>query len=290
MGEPLPVCYLNGEFQPWQNARVSPFDRAFLYADAVYEVMPVHAGRPFRFGAHCDRLSRSLAEIHMRDPLSRAQWREIIDTLVMRNGGGEQYVYWQVSRGAERGRNHAPLPDSERTVFAFCAPLPPLAAAIREQGVACVTAIDNRWSRCDIKSTSLLANVLLRQLATEASAVETILLDDGELREASSSAVHVVVRGELQAPPHSRHLLPSITRGAIEELAERAAIPHRSVTISEAQLRNADEIWLSSATRQVWPVTRLDGRPVGSGRPGPVWQRMHDIFERYIQELAGEPW
>ena len=290
MAEPLPLCYLNGKYQPWEDARISPFDRAFLYSDAAYEVMPVYAGRPFRFGAHCDRLTRSLAEIRMADPHSRDQWREILGTLIQRNGGGDQSVYWQVTRGVERGRNHAPLPDIPRTVFAFCAPFAALASAVRENGVACVTAIDTRWRRCDIKSTSLLANVLLRQLASDAQAVETILLEDGALIEASSSAVHVVIDGELRAPPLSRHILPSITRGAIEELASRAQIPHRTVAISESELRNADEIWLASATREAMPVTQLDGKPVGTGKPGASWRRLHEAFERYKQELVGEPW
>lgn len=290
MAEPLPLCYLNGAYLPWEEARISPFDRAFLYSDAVYEVMPVYAGRPFRFGAHCDRLTRSLNEIRMPDPHTRSEWREILGTLVTRNGGGNQYVYWQVTRGVERGRNHAPLPDIPRTVFAFCAPLPPISAAVRENGAACITAIDTRWKRCDIKSTSLLANVLLRQLASDADAIETILLEDGELLEASSSAVHVVIDGEVRTPPHSRRILPSITRGAIEELADRARIAHRSTPISEAELRNAEEIWLASATREAMPVSRLDGKPVGTGKPGAVWRKLHETFERYKQELAGEPW
>jgi D-alanine transaminase len=290
MAEPLPTCYLNGDYLPWESARISPFDRAFLYGDAVYEVMPVYAGRPFRFGAHCDRLTRSLAEIRMADPHTRDEWRDIIGTLIRRNGGGDQYVYWQVTRGAERGRNHAPLPEIPRTVFGFCAPFPRPSAAMLEDGVACVTAQDTRWSRCDVKATALLANVLLRQLASEVDANETILLLDGELVEGSSSAVHVVVGGELRAPPHSKRILPSITRGAVEELADRLRIPHRSVAISQAELRHADEIWLTSATRELLPVTRLDDRPVGSGKPGPVWRRVREELERYKLELAGEPW
>ncbi len=214
----------------------------------------------------------------------------MIGTLVKRNGGGEQYVYWQVTRGVERGRNPAPLPDIPRTVFAFCAPFPALASKVRDEGISCITAIDTRWKRCDIKSTALLANVLLRQLACDAGAVETLLLEDGELREASSAAVHVVIGGELRTPPHSKHILPSITRGAVEELAERARIPHRTVAISEAELRQADEIWIASATREAMPVTQLDGRPVGTGKPGPAWRRLHETFERYKQELAGLPW
>ena len=290
MAAPLPICYLNGEYLPLAQARISPLDRGFLFGDGVYEVMPVYGGRPFRFEAHCERMARSLAAIRMADPLSRAEWRAMIATLIAHNGGGDQYVYWQVTRGAEPGRNHAPLPDVPRTVFAFCAPFPVPPPGTLENGLACITAQDTRWARCDIKSTALLANILLRQLAVDAGAAETILLRDGELTEASAAAVHVVIDGEIRTPPNSRRILPGTTRGLLEELAERAAIPHRTISVSEAELRAAEEIWLSSATREVQPVTRLDGRPVGSGKPGSLWQRMHDELQRYKRELAGQPW
>jgi D-alanine transaminase len=290
MAGPLPICYLSGKYLPLDAARVSPFDRGYLFGDGAYEVMPVYGDRPFRFGAHCDRLSRSLNEIRMEDPHSRSDWREIIGTLITRNGGGDQYVYWQVTRGVEHGRNQAPLPDIPRTVFAFCAPLPAQPAAVFEDGIACITAVDTRWARCDVKSINLLANALLRQLATDADAAETILLRDGELTEASSAAVHVVFGGELHTPPHSRRILPGTTRGAVEELATRARIPHRTRSISEAELRNADEIWISSAVREVLPVSTLDGKPVGTGKPGPIWRRVREEFQRYKQELAREPW
>ncbi len=287
---PFPTCYLNGAYLPLDEARISPMDRGFLYADGVYEVMPVYAGRPFRFEAHCARLTRSLGEIRMQDPHSRDEWRTIIATLIARNGTADQYTYWQVTRGAERGRTHAPLPDIPRTVFAFCSPLPVPSAATLQNGLACVTTADTRWARCDIKSVALLANVLLRQLAVDADAAETILLRDGELLEASAAAVHVVVQGELRSPPNSRSILPGTTRGVVELLAERAGIPFRSVPVSESQLRSADEIWLSAATREVQPVTRLDGNPVGTGKPGPLWRRVCDELQRYKAEISGLPW
>jgi len=290
MAEPLPLCYLNGEFVPLREARISPLDRGFLYSDGVYEVMPVYGGRPFRFEAHAGRLTRSLAAIQMEDPLTRTQWHDLIATLIARNGGGDQYVYWQVTRGAEFGRNHAPLPNIPRTVFAFCAPLPVTAAATLEKGAACVTAEDTRWARCDVKSVSLLANILLRQLAVDANATETILLRQGELMEASSSAVHIVTGGVIVSPPHSHKILPGTTRSAMEEVAARAGIPYRTAAISEQQLRTADEVWLSAATREVQAVTQLDGKPVGTGQPGPLWRRMYDEWQRYKRELADQPW
>ena len=290
MAEPLPVSFLNGDFLPLQDARISPLDRGFLFGDGVYEVMPVYGGRPFRFGAHAERLTRSLTLLRMHDPHSRDEWRRILGSLIEHNGGGDQYIYWMVTRGAERGRNHAPLPEVARTVFAFCAPLPVVDAATLENGVSCITAQDTRWDHCDIKATALLANVMLRQLAVDANAGETILLRDGELTEASASAVHIVSGGVVLSPPNSRHILPSTTRGAMEELATRAGIPHRSEKVTESQLRGADEVWLSAATREVQAVTHLDGRPVGRGRPGPLWQRVREELQRYKRELVGQPW
>lgn len=290
MADPLPLSYLNGEYVPLREARISPLDRGFLYSDGVYEVMPVYDGRPFRFESHAERLTRSLAGIQMEDPHTRAEWREIFSTLITRNGGGNQYVYWQVTRGAEYGRNHAPLPKVPRTVFAFCAPLPITSAATLDKGVACVTTEDTRWARCDIKSVSLLANILLRQQAVDAGAAEVILLKDGQLREASSSAVHVVTGGVILSPPRSQAILPGTTRSAMEEVAGAAGMAYRSAPVSEQQLRSADEIWISAATREVQPVTQLDGKPVGKGKPGPVWQRIHEAWQRYKQSLAGQPW
>jgi D-alanine transaminase len=290
MGEPLPICYLNGEYLPLKEARVSPLDRAFLYADAVYEVMPVYGGRAFRFDAHLARLAHSLAGIAMEDPHPREQWRRIFAALIEKNGGGDQYLYWQVTRGAEYGRNHAPLPRLPRTVFAFAAPLPLNSAAVLEEGVACITATDTRWARCDIKSTALLANVLLRQLAADSGATETLLLREGQLTEASAASVHVVQAGAVLVPPNSHLILPGTTRSAVEELAARAGIPCRATQVSEAQLRAADEIWLAAATRELQPVTRLDGHAVGSGRPGPLFTRLYGELQRYKAQLAGTPW
>ena len=290
MADPLPICYLNGERLPLEEARISPLDRGFLYADGAYELMPVYDGRPFRFAAHRERFTRSLNEIRMRDPHTVEEWRDILGGLIKANGDGDQYIYWQVTRGAERGRNHAPLPDIPRTVFAFCAPWPAISAMVLEKGIACVTAEDTRWSRCDIKSISLLANVLLRQLAVDAGAEETILLRDGDMMEASSSAVHVVIHGEILTPPNSRKILPGTTRRLMEEIAARAGIPYRSTRVTEAELRSADEVWITASTRELHAVTTLDGRPVGTGKPGPLWRRVYDELQSYKRELSGTPW
>jgi len=277
MAEPLPMCYLNGSVMPLRDARVSPLDRSFLFGDGVYEVIAMHAGYASRMSANIARLRRSLTELRIRNPHTDAEWAQIVQELASANGGGDLYVYLQVSRGMEFGRNHAPLPDVEPTIFGFCSPLPAVATDVLENGVSAITAQDTRWARCDIKSVALLANVLLRQQAIEAGAAETILLREGWLTDASASAVHVVIAGEILTPPRTHQLLPGTTRGLIEQLAEREKIPCRSAPVSEAALRSAEEIWLSAATRGVMPVTQLDGKKVGDGRPGPVWRRMYAL-------------
>ena len=209
---------------------------------------------------------------------------------VGRNGGGDQYVYLQVTRGAEYGRNHAPLPVVPRTVFAFCAPLPVPSAAQLRDGLACVTAADIRWAHCDIKSVSLLGNVLLRQLAVDADAQETILLRDGWLTDASASTVHVIKDGSVITPPDSQWILPGTTRTVVEQLAAAAGIASETRPVRDSELRAADEIWLAAATRDVSSVTRLDGRPVGSGRPGPLWQQMRHAFQNLRESLRDVPW
>lgn len=281
--EPLAICHLDGALLPLREARISPLDRSFLFGDGIYEVIAVRAGRARRLPANLARLERSLAQLRIRNPHSPAQWAQLVQALIEANGGGDLYVYLQVSRGAQLGRNHAPLPDIAPTVFGFCAPLPRASADELEDGVTCITTADTRWARCDIKSVALLANVLLRQQALEAGASEAILLRDGWLTEASASSVCVVVGAQIRCPPDSPRLLPGTTRGLITELAEADGIDWRITPVSESELRSADEVWLTAATRGAVAVTRLDGRPVGNGRPGPLWRRMHALLEAYWQ-------
>jgi D-alanine transaminase len=286
---PLPVCYLNGEFQPLAQARVSPLDRAFLFADAVYEVLPVYAGRSFRLRQHLDRLQRSLAAIGMPPPLTHPQWSEVCTQLIQRNGGDDMYLYIQVTRGTEFGRNHAWPDDLAPTLFAYASPLPPLPAEMLANGVAAITAQDTRWARRDIKSTSLLANVLLKKQATIAGAFEAILLQKGMLTEGSSTTVHVIRGGEILTPPNGQDILPGTTRSVVEELAAAIGLPARSAAVSEAQLRSADEIWLAFSTRGVLPVATLDGARIGDGKPGPHFRRIHAAFLQYIANLQSTP-
>jgi D-alanine transaminase len=285
----LPVCWLNGAFLPIAEARISPLDRGFLFADAVYEVLPVYGGRPFLFVEHLARLERSLGEIRMSMPMPRAAWAALLTDVVARNGGGDMYLYVHVSRGAEDGRNHALSPTLAPTVFVMAAPLPPQDPAVRDSGVAAVTLPDQRWRRCDIKSTALLANVLAKSVAADAGATEAILLADGWLREGSSSSVLVVRAGTLAAPPYGPEILPGTTRDLALRLCARAGIPVQIAPISERELRAADEILLGFATRGILAVTRLDGAAVGSGRPGPVALKLQELFAAYRADLAGTP-
>jgi len=286
---PLPICYLNGSYLPLEEARVSPFDRAFLFGDAVYEVLPVYGSRPFRLREHLERLDRSLAGIRMPAPLSHAEWARLCQELIARNSAGEGYLYLQVTRGAEFGRNHAWPENLRPTLFAYITALEPMPASVLEHGVAAVTAADTRWARRDIKSTALLANILLKKISADAGAFETIMLENGELTEGSSTTVHVVKDGVIHTPPNGHHILPGTTRDVVSELAARLSLRCADSRITEAGLRAADEIWLAFATRGVLPVTSLDGAAVGGGKPGPLFKRMCAAFDGYKSELAGTP-
>jgi D-alanine transaminase len=285
---PLPICFLNGDYLPLMEARVSPLDRAFLFGDAVYEVIPVYGGRPFRLRQHLQRLDESLAGIRMSAPLAHADWGAICRELISRNSGFDAYVYIQVTRGAEFGRNHAWPEGLSPTIFAYATALQALARSLHA-GVAAITAADTRWARRDIKSTALLANILLKKLSADAGAYETIMLEDGKLTEGSSTTVHTITDGVIRTPPNGRHILPGTTRDVVTELAGRLGLRTETGDVSEAELRKADEIWLAFATRGIVPVTTLDGSRVGNGEPGPIFRRMTAAFTEHIRELAGTP-
>lgn len=286
---PLPICHLNGEYLPLSEARVSPLDRAFLFGEGVYEVVPVFGGRPFRLRQHLDRLARSLEGIRMAPPLSHLEWSGLCRELIERNGGGDQYLYMQVTRGAEFGRNHAWPDGLKPTIFAYATALEAPCPQMLERGISAVTAADTRWARRDIKSTALLANVLLKKLAVDAGAFETIMIERGELTEGSSTTVHVIAGGVIRTPPNGPRILPGTTRDVVHEVAMRLGIGSQNVQVSESELRAAEEIWLAFSTRGIVPVTTLDGKPVGTGRPGLLFRRMHAAFLEYTRELAGTP-
>jgi D-alanine transaminase len=289
MSGPLPFCYLNGEYVPLKEASVSPLDRAFLFGDAVYEVVPVYSGRPFRLRQHLDRLNRSLDGIRMPPPMEHGDWAHICQELISRNEADDAHLYMQVSRGAEFGRNHAWPEGLKPTLFAYCTALDPLPAAMTDNGVAAVTAPEIRWERRDLKATSLLGNILLKKLAADAGAFETIMLENGELTEGSSTTVHVVKNGVIHTPPNGRHILPGTTRDVVIELADLLSVRNVSASVTEQALRGADEVWLAFSTRGLLPVTKLDGAPVGTGKPGPLFKRMYLAFHGYIRDLQDAP-
>jgi D-alanine transaminase len=279
---------LNGEYVALKDARISPLDRGFLFADSVYEVLPVFAKRPFRFREHFDRLARSLAAIRLASPHSHAEWLAILDGLLERNRECECYVYVQVSRGAEYGRNHAFPAHVTPTVFMMASPLPELTTAIQERGIAAVTRPDTRWARCDIKSTALLANVLLKQEASDAGVQEALLVRDGEVLEGSSTSVFAVLDGTLVTPPNDHRKLPGTTRDVVLELAS-GLVPVAIRPIRVAELESATEVWIAAATRDVLPVTNIDGNSVGSGRPGPLWRKVSERFATLREQLRNTP-
>jgi D-alanine transaminase len=285
----LPLCYLDGAFLPLADARISPLDRGFLFGDAVYEVIPVYGGRPFRLREHLDRLNRSLAALRMPAPRSHPEWAAICGQLIAQAGGAESYLYLQVTRGAEPGRNHAWTDGGAPTLFAYATALASLPVQFLENGVAAISAPEIRWARRDIKSTALLANVLLKKLAADVGAYETIMLENGELTEGSSTTVHVIVDGIVHTPPNGHHILPGTTRDVVTELAVRLGVSCKNSPVPESMLRSADEIWLAFATRGVLPVTTLDGRAVGGGGVGPLFKRMHAAFLDYTRELSDTP-
>jgi D-alanine transaminase len=278
------MVFLNGKFMPVDEARVPVLDRGFIFGDGVYELIPVYSRVPFRMDEHLARLERSLAAVRIRNPYSRAEWRDIILQLVAKQPFEDQGVYFQVTRGVAK-RDHAFPKDVAPTVFVMSNPLvnPPQELVVR--GAAAVTAVDDRWHRCDIKSISLIGNCLLRQVSADAGAVETILFRDGKLTEASASNVFVVKGGVILSPPKSNLILPGITYDVIAEIAQAAGLKLDYRDISEAEVRGADEVWVTSSSKEVLAIVMLDGRPVAGGKPGPVFRRVHALYQEFKQKV-----
>jgi len=301
---PDPLVWLNGEMTPLAEARVPVLDRGFIFGDGIYEVVPAYALTPdgaaapvrvpFRIAHHLARLERSLGKVSIDNPFDEQGWRDLIAQVIDANERAgaiardvHAIVYIQVTRGVAK-RGHAFPAGIRPTVFTMVTPLVLPGDAQRASGVRCVSAEDRRWLHCDIKSVSLLGNVLMAQHAAEHDAAETIQLRDGFVTEASSSNVWVVRDGVLYAPPLSNRILEGIRYGLLEELAAECGIRFEAREIDEATLRAADELMISSATKELLPVTELDGRPVGSGEPGPVYAALFAAYQRAKARAASE--
>ena len=278
------MVFLNGKFLPIEEAKVPVLDRGFIFGDGVYELVPVYSRVGFRLDEHLARLERSLGEVKIRNPYSRAQWRDIIYRLVDAQAFEDQGIYFQVTRGVAK-RDHAFPKDAEPTVFMMANPLVTPPREVVQKGGVAVSAQDNRWLRCDIKSISLVGNCLLRQLSAEVGAAETILFREGKLTEASASNVFVVSNGVILSPPKSSLILPGITYDVVTELARANGLPLELREIAEAEVRGADEVWVTSSSKEVLAIVALDGAKVGEGHPGPVFARMYQLYQEFKQKV-----
>jgi D-alanine transaminase len=282
-----PTVYLNGQYLPLDEACVPVLDRGFIFGDGVYEVIPVYAGKPFRLAHHLQRLKNSMAAIRLDNPYTDEQWTDIIQRVIDANGDDDQSIYLQVTRGVA-SRDHR-FPGATRpTVFVMSNLFVPVPEEQLRDGVKAITLEDIRWQYCNIKSIALLPNILLRQQAVDRGAAEAILLRNGEVTEGAASNVFIVKDGVVITPPKDECLLPGITRDLVVELAEANGIPVEERPISEAELQQADEIWLTSSTKEILPVTRLNDRTVGDGTPGPLWHRMYAIYQAYKDTLRND--
>ena len=276
------TAYVDGAFLPLAEARVSPMDRGFLFGDGAYEVIPVYSRRAFRLDEHVARLANTLAAMRLANPHSADEWKAIILEIVARNPWDDQSVYLQVTRGADTRRNHAfPGPEVKPTVFLMSEPLVTPSAEQLATGIAAVSAADIRWLRCDLKTVSMLANCLLRQHAIDHGCMETVLFRDSFLTEGAASSIFVCKDGVLLVPPKSHLMLPGITYDVVLELARTHGMKHAVREVLEAEVRTADELWMTSSTKEVLPITSLDGRAVGDGKPGPMGRQMYAWYQDF---------
>ena len=278
MLNPDQVVYLNGEFVALQDAQISVLDRGFIYGDGVYEVVPIYARQPFRMPHHLERLQHSLDGIRLANPHTEAQWDALVREVAAKQPFADQALYLQVTRGVAK-RDHAFPPGTPPTIFMMSNPLSLPTREQVEHGVAVVTAEDNRWQRCDLKTTSLVGNVLMRQLAVDRGAVETVMFRDGLLTEASASNVLIVTSGKVIAPPKDHLILPGITYDATLEFTRDAGVPFEVRKVTREEALRADEMWLSSSTKEVLAITRIDGAPFAGGAPGPVFRKVWQTFQ-----------
>jgi D-alanine transaminase len=278
--------FLNGAYLPIEEAKVSVLDRGFIFGDGVYEVIPVYSRRAFRLAEHLKRLQNSLDGIRLANPHSDSEWTHILEEIINRNAPDDQYLYLHVTRGVAK-RDHAfPNPPVPATVFVMSNPLSTPSAAQLQNGVSAITAPDNRWLRCDIKAISLLPNVLLRQAAIDAGCAETIMIRDDEfMTEGSASNIFVAKNGTLLAPPKDNLMLPGITYDVVLELAAANAIPHQVRKVMKEELFSADELLLSSSTKELLAITHLDGKAIGTGKPGTMFAQLYKLYQNFKRDV-----
>lgn len=281
------MIYLNGSFIPIEDAYISVLDRGFIFGDGVYEVIPVYSHKPFRLTAHLHRLQKSLEGIQLENPYTDIKWKELLERVISANEVDDQYLYLQITRGVAP-RDHSFPKKVTPTVFIMSSPLVIASKELTVTGVSAITANDNRWLRCDIKATSLLPNVLLRQMAVDSNAMETLLIRDGFLTEGSASNIFVVKDDLLLAPPKSHMMLPGITYDVVLDLADKNKILYEIREVAEKELRSADEILLTSSTKEIMPITLLDGSQVGSGKPGKIFAQLYRCYQNFkATEMRG---
>ena len=278
------LVYLNGEYLPLNEAKVSVLDRGFIFGDGVYEVIPSYGSKALRFEHHMQRLQNSLDAVRIKNPLSNSQWQEIINKLIAETDSQDQYIYLHITRGVA-SRDHRFPDEVKPTVFVMSSILNPVEPGLLETGIAAVTLDDIRWQYCNIKAIALLPNILLRQQAVDKGAAEAILIRDGNMTEGAASNIFIVSNGMIKTPPKDNKLLPGITRDLIVELAKSHNLPIEETVISEQEFLAADEIWLTSSTKEILPVTKINDQAVGNGKPGAVWRDMYSKYQDYKELL-----
>lgn len=278
------LVYLNGEYLPLDEAKVSVLDRGFIFGDGVYEVIPSYGSKALRFEHHMERLQNSLDAVRIENPLPNSQWQEIINTLIADTDSQDQYIYLHITRGVA-SRDHRFPDEIKPTIFVMSSVLHPVDTELLKKGITAITLDDIRWQYCNIKAIALLPNILLRQQAVDKGAVEAILIREGNITEGAASNAFIVKDGIIKTPPKDQKLLPGITRDLVVELAKTHNMPIEETTISEKEFLAADEIWVTSSTKEILPVTQINDQQVGSGKPGSVWQDMFQKYQDYKETL-----
>ena len=278
------TVFLNGKFMPIEEAKVPVLDRGFIFGDGIYELVPVYSRAPFRLEGHLARMERSLSEVKIANPYSRAEWTRIIEQVIEKQSFDDQGVYWQITRGVAK-RDHAFPKNVQPTVFMMSNPLVNPPREIVENGGKAVTAPDFRWHRCDLKTISLIGNCMLRQLSAEEGAVETILFRDGKLTEASASNAYIVRNGVIATPPKDNLILPGITLDVVLDIVKRGSLPLEVREISQAEVFAADEVWVSSSSKEIVAIVELDGKTIGAGKPGPVFRKAWQLYQDFKNEV-----